>query len=250
MIDYQQLYIIILYFLFIFLYIWGVSQSNKRYETWPNSRILFWVLGIACLYVSLFGPLAEKAHVDFTAHMLGHLLLGMLGPLLLVLAAPMTLMMRLLPVSTARKMSLLLRSKPISTLSHPVVAALLNMGGLWLLYTTHLYSLMHHHTILYLLVHLHVFLAGYLFTAVIICIDPTPHRYSFVYRAIVLVISLASHGILSKYIYAHPPTGVPLKQAELGGMLMYYGGDLVDLILIYLLCLQWYRSTAPRMITH
>jgi hypothetical protein len=29
-------------------------------------------------------------------------------------------------------------------------------------------------------------------------------------------------------------------------MLMYYGGDLIDLALIVLLCRQWYAATRPR----
>lgn len=58
-----------------------------------------------------------------------------------------------------------------------------------------------------------------------------------------MIISMASHGVLSKYLYAHPPYGVTTTQAEIGGMIMYYGGDIVDIILIYIFCLQWYKST-------
>ncbi|MEH6994266.1 cytochrome c oxidase assembly protein [Neobacillus drentensis] len=66
--------------------------------------------------------------------------------------------------------------------------------------------------------------------------DPAPHRYGFVFRAVVLILSLAAHGILSKYIYAHPPVGVPSEQSETGGMIMYYGGDMVEIVLIFLFC--------------
>jgi len=48
----------------------------------------------------------------------------------------------------------------------------------------------------------------------------------------------ACHGILSKYIYAHPPMGVPIDQAKTGGLVMYYGGDAIGLILITILCYQ------------
>jgi putative membrane protein len=99
---------------------------------------------------------------------------------------------------------------------------------------------------LHMLIHIHVFFAGYLFTVSMIYIDPIPHRTSYVYRAIVMVIALAAHGILSKYIYAQPPYGVPAAQAETGGMLMYYGGDAIDLVLICVFCFQWFRATRPR----
>ncbi|WP_413237500.1 cytochrome c oxidase assembly protein [Paenibacillus sp. 1P07SE] len=38
---------------------------------------------------------------------------------------------------------------------------------------------------MYMLVHLHIFLAGYAFTASMLYIDPAPHRKSYMYRAIV-----------------------------------------------------------------
>lgn len=154
--------------------------------------------------------------------------------------------MKTLNIPLARRLSRFLRSWPSRILTHPVVTFLLNLGSLWLLYTTSLYSLMHENTLLYLIVHFHIFVAGYLFKVYLIYIDPMPHRYSFLHRSIVIIISLAGHGILSKIIYAHLPASVPLDQAKLGGMLMYYGGDVVDIIIILILCLHWFRATRPR----
>jgi putative membrane protein len=98
------------------------------------------------------------------------------------------------------------------------------------------------------MVHFHVFVAGYLFTVSMVYIDPMPHRFPFLYRSIVLIISLAGHGILSKFIYAHPPGGVTLEQAKMGGMIMYYGGDAVEIVIIFILCLHWFRATRPRVV--
>ncbi len=232
--------------LVLVIYIFAVIVSNLRYKQWPAYRTTFAILGVISATSAVVGPLADRAHMDFTAHMLGHLLLGMLAPLLIVLAAPMTLILRTLNVGTARRLSRFLRKRTVSIFSSPIVTSLLNIGGLWLLYTTDLYAAMHQNILLHVLVHIHVFLAGYLFTASIIYIDPAPHRFSFVYRAIVFMISLAGHGILSKYIYAHPPNGVPVNEAETGGMLMYYGGDAIDIVIIIILYFQWYRATRPR----
>ena len=68
------------------LYLVGVHRHRTR-GPWPLHRTAMWIGGLVCLTVSLIGPLAAAARHDFTAHMAGHLLLGMLGPLLLVLAA-------------------------------------------------------------------------------------------------------------------------------------------------------------------
>jgi putative membrane protein len=234
----------------IIVYILATFFSSRRYKRWPLYRTAFWVFGVLCSASVVVGPLANRAHIDFSAHMLGHLLLGMLSPLFLVLAAPMTLVLRTLSVNSARSLSRILKSWPVSIFSDPIVASLLNVGGLWVLYTTDLYGAMQQNIFLHMLIHIHVFFAGYLFTMSMIYIDPTPHRTSFIYRLIVLVIAFAGHGILSKYIYIHPPSNVPIEQAEIGGMLMYYGGDAIDIILIFIFCLQWYRANRPRAVIH
>lgn len=48
--------------------------------------------------IAVIGPLSRQSHADFTIHMAGHLLLGMLAPLLNAIAAPMTLLLRTLNV--------------------------------------------------------------------------------------------------------------------------------------------------------
>ncbi len=242
----NELLLALPFVLAVLIYLLLGLVSNQRHKRWPIYRYICWVSGVVSAAVALIGPIADLAHENFTAHMVGHLFLGMLAPLLLVLAAPMTLLMRTLSIGHARKLSRVLKSFPVSIYCHPVVASILNIGGLWVLYTTELYSAMQHYALLHMIVHLHVFLAGYLYTNSIIYIDPTPHRYSFIFRAIVLILSLAAHGVLSKYIYAYPPSGVPIGQAEMGGMIMYYGGDIIEIGLIILFCRQWYKTARPR----
>jgi putative membrane protein len=92
----------------------------------------------------------------------------------------------------------------------------------------------------------HMLGAGYPFTASLIGTDPDPHRASYRTRAVVLIASLAGHDILAKALYATPPADVTEAQAQVGAMLMYYGGDAIDLIIITIFCHRWYRSTRPR----
>jgi len=235
-----------LFIMAIAVYLLCVVISNRRYKPWPIYRVILWIFGVLAAAVALVGPLANQAHHDFTAHMGVHLLLGMLAPLLMALAAPMTLLLRTFNVAVARRLSKILRSSMVRFLTDPFVASVLNVGGLWVLYTTSLYKEMHENVLLHLFIHLHIFLAGYVFTLSVIYIDLTSHRNGFLYRAVVLILATAAHSILAKYIYAHPPIGVIPTQAEEGAMLMYYGGDAVTLIIIYVLCHQWYRGTRPR----
>jgi len=244
--NYGELFLLVISGMGILVYLVCIAISNPYYKKWPISRMILWILGVLLAVSAVVGPIAARAHHDFVFHMIGHLLLGMLAPLLLVLSAPMTLLLRTLSTSHARRLTTILRSKPVQFVTNPLTASVLNIGGLWLLYTTNLYKMMHHYLTLHVLIHIHVFLVGYLFTVSMIYIDPMPHRKSYFYRAIVFVLALTGHGILSKYIYAFPPTGVAQTQAEQGGILMYYGGDAVDLILIIIFCSQWYRACRPK----
>lgn len=227
---------------FIFYFI-AVHASNQKKKQWPFYRILLWIMGVVFASLSVIGPIADRSHADFSAHMVGHVLLGMLAPLLMALGAPMTLLLRALPVRLARYLTRFLRNGLVNVLHHPIFTSILNVGGLWLLYTTELFPMMHENVVLYIFIHLHIFLAGYLFTISIIYIDPIPFQKSFVYMSLVLLAALAAHSILSKYIYAHPPGNVLTTQAKSGGMIMYYGGDAIEVGLVCILCYQWFRST-------
>jgi putative membrane protein len=196
-------------------YLAGVHASRRP---WPLWRTACWYTGVACALIGTRTP-----H-DLTGHMIGHLLTGMAAPLLLVLARPVTLALGSLPVTWARRLSHLLRSWPARILTHPVTAAVLSAGGLWLVFLTGLH---HTHPAW---VNAHFLLAGYLFTAAIAGADPVPHRPAWATRAAALIAAMAAHGILAKYLYGHLPG------AEQGAQLMYYAGDALHVVLIVLLC--------------
>jgi putative membrane protein len=225
-------------------YLVAVIALEHRGGWWPTVRTGCWYAGLACAAATLLGPMPIAAHRSFLAHMTGHLLLGMAAPVLLVMAAPVTLALRTLPRAYARKLSRALRAVPVRIITHPLTAAVLNVGGLWLLYTTGLYEQMGRHAWLHPLINLHILAAGYLFTAAIVGVDPAPHRPGRWTRAIILIAFLAAHAILAKYLYAHPPAGVPVGQARSGAALLYYGGDLIDLAVIAVFCRQWYTACA------
>lgn len=223
----------------------GLVRARGR-SPWPVGRAVCWYAGLACVGVALVGPLAAAARGGFTAHTAGHVLLGMLAPLLLALGAPVTVALRVLPVRAARRLARTLRTWPVRLLAHPVTAAVLNAGGLWLLYATDLYARMHGSALVHAAVHAHVLAAGYLFTAALVGVDPDAHRASVRVRAAVLVAFVAAHSVLAKWLYAHPPAGVGADDARQGAQLMYHAGDVVDVALMVLLLAGWYAAARPR----
>lgn len=223
-------------------YLCGVAIQFHHGRRWPWRRTAAWVAGIIAAASGFVGPLAAAGHDDFTAHMGAHVLVGMVAPLLLVAAAPVTLALRTLQVGRARRVSRLLRSWPARFFTAPVVAAVLNVGGMWALYRTPVFQAMQDDPLLHWLVMTHFLLAGYLFTAAIIPTDPAPHRAGYPLRMVVLVVAFGFHDVLAKHLYAHPPVGFPAQQVQAGAMLMYYAGSVVDIVIITVLCAQWYRT--------
>jgi putative membrane protein len=224
----------------IVAYLVAVHRLRARNIRWPMRRTAAWMGGNAVAAAAVTGPLPAAADSDFVLHMVAHLLLGMLAPLLLVPGTPVTLVLRVLPVAQARWVSATLRSLPARAVGHPLGAAALNVGGLWLFYTTDLFSLSHESPLLHALVQVHFLVAGYLLVAALVGSDPQPHRPGFRTRGTVLVLAVAGHDILAKYLYAHPPTGIPPDQGAAGGVLMYYGGGALEILLMVLFCRNWY----------
>lgn len=222
-----------------------IVEKRRGRRNWPTYRLIFAIVGFSAIAATLVGPLAEQSHTSFTAHMAAHLLVGMLAPLLIVLSAPVTLALRTLHVVPARRLTGMLNSVPARFFTHPIPAAVLNVGSLWALYATSLSEVMMNNLLLHYALLVHFFVAGYLFAVSMVNVDPTPHRASFRLRLGVLVVAIAGHSILAKYIYIHPPAGTMVEDAQTGGMLMFYGGDVLELALIVVFFAQWYTGSRP-----
>ncbi len=226
-------------------YAGAALASRRRGRRWPLHRIALWIAGIAAGLASVVGPLAAAAHDSFQAHMVGHLLAGMIAPILLVLAAPVTLALRTLPVTPARRLSRVLSSVPARVVTHPITALVLSTGGLWLIYMTPVLGMMRDSMMVHVVVHAHMLLAGYVFIAALIGLDPRPHPTPRALLACVLVVSVAAHGVLAKMLYANPPGEFAGSDVRAGAQLMYYAGAWVEAAVIIVFCAQWYRAADP-----
>lgn len=234
--------------LLLALYLLALARQRARARPWSHWRTAAFLLGMGCVLGSLVPPLASHAHHDLSAHMLQHLLLGMLGPIGLVLGTPVTLALRTLPPRASRALVRLLHSAPIRFITHPIAALLLNIGGMAALYLTPLYALMAEHAVLHVLVHLHFVAAGTLFSWAILQLEPAgPRRLSAAARLVILFVAIATHATLAKTMYAHGfPRGTAhaLPEIQRAAQIMYYGGDLTELLLLIVLCATWPRRSA------
>ncbi|WP_066976266.1 cytochrome c oxidase assembly protein [Streptomyces sp. NRRL F-4489] len=232
------------------LYVLGAALARHRNPAadWSRWRTASFLCGLALLGAALLPPVASLSHADFRGHMLQHLLIGMYAPLALVLGAPVTLLLRTLPVRHARRLARLLRGRCVRAFARPAVALLLSVGTLPLLYLTPLYPTVTGHPLGHPLLHLHFLLSGCLFAWVIAGPDPAPARPGVPARLVVLGVAVAAHATVSQMIYAGLFLGVPAppEQIQGGAALMYYGGDLAELLLAAALVSTWRPTRRPR----
>lgn len=227
-------------------YLLAARRLRRRGDVWPWARDASFSTGQASLVLVALVPLPGG---EFTAHMVQHLVIGMVAPLLLVLGRPVTLVLRALPAGSPRRaLRAVLRSRPLGLLSLPPVAAVLDVGGLWLLYRTGLFARLHGHPWPHAAVLVHVLGAGLLFTFAVCQLDPVRHRHGLPLRAATLVAAATAHAVLAKTLYGSSPPGTafPGHDAARAAEAMYYGGDLVEIALAVVLARQWYTAAGRR----
>ncbi|MEU4509267.1 cytochrome c oxidase assembly protein [Nonomuraea wenchangensis] len=219
----------------------GYLVAAARTPGWSRWRAAAFTGGAALVAFALTGPLAAYAAADFRGHMTQHLLVAMLAPLGLVLGAPVTLLLRALPRPYARRLGGLLRARVPHLLAHPVTALVLSAGGMIVLYCTPLYRAAMVTPWLHELVHVHFLLSGCLFAWAIAGPDPAPRRPSVPARLVVLGVAVAAHAGLSQLMYAGLGVDLPVPAAQRTGAaeIMYYGGDLAELLLAAVLVAGW-----------
>lgn len=236
----------------VLLYRIGMLRVRRKLSRgWSPWRTASFVTGAALVGLATSPALQGLAHGDVRGHMIQHLLLGMFGPLALVLGAPVTLLLGSAPVRARRPVGAVLRCRVLHGLAHPGTAAMLSVGGLYLLYLTPLYALSMQHAAIHHLVHVHFVVAGYLFAWSIAGPDPVPRRPGIVLRAAVLVLAAAAHAYLAKLLYARAPdlpagSAHGVVEVQQAAQWMYYGGDVAEILLAVALFSSWYRVRGRR----
>ncbi len=188
----------------IVVYLGWVRRLRKRGDSWPMSRTVMWVAGLAIFFWTTSGGPAMYGHVLFSAHMVQHMILAMVIPLLLALAAPVTLALRALP---SRSVSLrgdasrgprewilvLVHSRLGQFFANPIVAAVNFAGSMIVFYYTNAFEWALTSGVGHIFMVVHFSLAGYLFANGLIGVDPGPKRPPYPQRILVLFGTMAFH---------------------------------------------------------
>ena len=223
-------------------YLAMVAGQHRKGRRRPPARTVPFLLGLGMLGWAFSPGLNAAAHAGVQGHMTQHLTAGMFAPLALTLGWPMTLLLRSLPVRTARRLTGWLRSRPVDLVASPAGVLLLNVGGLYPLYFTGLYRLMLDSAVIHAAVAFHVVAAGFLYTVSLAGVEPVTTRSSFRARLVTLFLGTAGHATLAKMMYAGQwPRGMEAtpEQLQAAAQRMYYWGDLAEVLLMGMAFWSW-----------
>jgi putative membrane protein len=228
-------------------YVLLAVRQHRSPRGWSPWRTSSFVMGAIVLTWGLLPRYLPYPAGDFRKHMMEHLFLGMLAPLGLVMAAPVTLILRTVATGWGRRISQTLHSRPLQFLANPVTALVLNLGGMAALYFTPLYTAMMMHPALHYAVHFHFLAAGCLYAWVIAGPDPAPHRPSVPVRLLLLGAAVVAHSVLAQMLYGGLFVTVPAPafQIQRGAELMYYGGDIAEMLLAFAMVSTWHPVRKP-----
>ncbi|MDG4785017.1 cytochrome c oxidase assembly protein [Micromonospora sp. WMMD1102] len=244
-------------------YLAGVWRLHRAGHRWPPSRTASWLAGILLLAAVTNLGLARYAYVLFSAHMVQHMVLSMAVPILLVCGAPITLALRALRRPADRQLRgarewllLLIHSRPLRLLTHPLVALGIYTASLFGLYFSDLLGTLMRYHLGHLAMLTHIVVAGYLLFWVLIGVDPGRPRLPPPLLVIIHFAAMMAHGFFGLvlmqsttvlapdwYTAVHPDWASSLlADQRLGAGIAWAFGELPAAIVMIILLRQWIRA--------
>ena len=222
----------------------GVRPCGPR---WAAGRRAALAGALAVAVVATQSGVARFEDDRLWVHMVQHTLLGLVVPLLVVLAAPSTLALQTGGPATRRGLRAALRSGPARIVSHPVVAWCLFGGGLIAIYLTPLLALSVRNPVVHLAVHAHVVVAGTLFLAGMVCVDPLPGSPPFAARLLALLVAVPFHAIVGLALLSArepvAPDAYPLLSDQRTAAGLFWGaGELFTVVVAAVVVRQWWLA--------
>jgi cytochrome c oxidase assembly factor CtaG len=240
------------------LYIVGLVVLHRRGDRWPVQRSLSFLLGgLGAIGVATMSALGTYDTVLLSIHMVQHMILMMVAPMFLALGAPVTLALRTLPFRPRAMLLAVLHSRVARVLTFAPLALALFIATPFALYYSPFYELSLRSGFWHAFLHLHFLIIGALLMWPLMGIDPVPGRISYPLRLLMLFLMLPFHAFLGISIMSStqliaeswylafnrtwPPS--PLDDQYLAGGIMWASGDLIALVMLIALFVQWYAHS-------
>ncbi len=245
-------------------YVIGVRRLHSRGRSWPATRTTAFLSGLAVVLVATESGVAAYDRVLYSLHVVQHVLLGMVAPLLLVLGAPITLALQAGSRTSQRRILRVLRSTPAQVLTHPLTAWLLFGTSIVTLYFTPLYELSLRNGWFHVATHAYFLLAGCLFLAHVVGLDPIPHALGYGARLLYVLVLLPFHTFVGValltmntviaagwYDQVERRWGAsPLADQRTGAGILWIAGELFGLLCIGIVAYQWMSAEEREAARH
>jgi putative membrane protein len=241
-----------------YLYFRGLRDWKKRSRPHGRWKIASFYVGLLLFLASLVSPLDPLSDQLFLMHMIQHVIIRAIGPILIILGAPVTPVLRGLPIELRMGLIAPLVSsrtlrKAYSIFQHPVL-----MPGLFVI-VLFFWALPEFHDAavenfwIHYVMHLSMSSTGLLFWWLII--DPKPHRSKIHYGPRILIMGLTlfpnttlgaiitfSESIQYKAYGVDRLWGIaPLDDQKGGALIQWFAVDMMALAAAIVIFAMWYQ---------
>jgi cytochrome c oxidase assembly factor CtaG len=227
-------------------YLTSMRRLVARGGRWSLFRALCFLVGVLVIAYAAEGGIGHYQTSNFTAHVVQVLLLVDVGPPLLALGAPITLALQSSSRHTAGALVRVLRSRPVQTVSRPLVAFAITMGSMFVYFLSPIYRLSEEHPLLLALVHLYLVLVGLLLWVLVVGQDGLPRRLSFGMRFILVLLMIPFNLALGLAVanVTQPlyPAGNTLADTQQGGSVLLGLAEVLVVLALALIFVEWARE--------
>jgi len=239
------------------IYLRAVREVNAAHPRWPvpRGRTAAFLAGLAAIAVALLSPIDRYETVLLSVHMVQHMLLQLVAAPLLLLAAPVTLALRVAPPGVRGWLLTVLHSRLLRVATHPIVAWTAFVVVNWGWQFSPLYDLAAESTLVHYVQHAVYLGVALLFWWPIVAVDPAPRKLAFPGRVAYVALSIPQNSFLGiilmnvqPSLYPHYWTqlrewGPPFAEdLQIAGAIMWGMGAMVFVLALLLVLAAWMRS--------
>ena len=242
-------------------WLWMSRRVTRLHPLHPPSRwrSAAFFGGLAAIVLALVSPIEAYEGSLFSIHMLQHLILELVAAPLLIVAAPITLALRAASPPVRRQLLALLHSRIVAVVSFPLLAWVVFAAVNWGWHFSGLYDQALENPGLHDIEHLSFLLAALLFWWPVVGADPSRWRLPYPVRLFYLFLAMPQNSFLGVALMSAPVVRYPhylsiqrswgpspLVDQNVGGMLMWVGGDVVFLLAMGLVVAAWVQQEDRR----
>jgi len=241
-----------------YLYFRGLRDWKKRSRPHGKWKVVSFYLGLLFFFAALVSPLDPLADQLFLMHMVQHVIIRVLAPVLIILGAPVTPVLRGLPVELRMGLISPLVSnsklrKAYSVFQHPVLMPGLFVAVLFFWALPEIHDAAVESFWIHYVMHLSMSSTGLLFWWLII--DPKPHRSKIHFgpRILIMGLTLFPNTVLGAIItfsqaVQYEAYGIerlwglaPIDDQKGGALVQWFLVDMMSLGAAIVIFTMWYQ---------